>query len=156
MLFGHQDLESLLVIVEHVKGNMKYFKMLLISVITTTLSASCINNKNTTKYNYDNKKYYVELDKTNLTKEDFLTNETLYIKDFDLTIFNFNIRKLFNFDDINFKLWEKNLNIIKNKLKELTNENSFKQISNYYLQVYLSKINDLLLEVNKILAKKFY
>lgn len=156
MLFGHQDLESLLVIVEHVKGNMKYFKMLLISVITTTLSVSCINNKNTTKYNYDNKKYYVELDKTNLTKEDFLTNETLYIKDFDLTIFNFNIRKLFNFDDINFKLWEKNLNIIKNKLKELTNENSFKQISNYYLQVYLSKINDLLLEVNKILAKKFY
>ncbi|QDY88264.1 hypothetical protein [Mycoplasma anserisalpingitidis] len=87
---------------------MKYFKMLLISVTTTTLSVSCINNKNTTKYNYDNKKYYVELDKTNLTKEDFLTNETLYIKDFDLTIFNFNIRKLFNFDDINFNLWEKN------------------------------------------------
>lgn len=123
--------------------------MLLIPVITTTLSVSCINNKNTTKYNYDNKKYYVELDKTNLTKEDFLTNETLYIKDFDLTIFNFNVRNLFNFDDVNFKLWEKNLNIIKNKLKELTNENSFKQISNYYLQIYLSKINDLLLEVNK-------
>lgn len=149
MLFERRDKENLLVIVEHVKGNMKYFKMLLIPVITTTLSVSCINNKNTTKYNYDNKKYYVELDKTNLTKEDFLTNETLYIKDFDLTIFNFNIRKLFNFDDVNFKLWEKNLNIIKNKLKELTNENSFKQISNYYLQIYLSKINDLLLEVNK-------
>lgn len=128
---------------------MKHLKMFLIPAIVLT-TTSCVNIRSTTKYNFDNNKYYISLDnKTNLIDKQFLNSKNLTIENNDLTIFNANVREIFNIENFNYKIWKTNLNLIKERLQKLTNKNTLQEFSEYYSNIKLEEINNLLLNINK-------